>query len=215
VRIAEAVLGTIGAARDVADAREAPVRTALVDRALVLSADHELNASTFAVRVAASAGADLYACVAAGIATLSGPLHGGESDRLEALLRVVSTPGRARAVLRAHIERGDRLPGFGHALYPAGDPRAPPLLDAARALAPRATRTLDAVIDEVRRTLGLEANIDAGLVAVARALGAPGTGSAIFAVGRIAGWVAHVLEQRDAGFLLRPRARYVGPPDQR
>jgi citrate synthase len=182
-----------------------------LNRALVLVADHELNASTFAARIAAGAGADLYACLSAAVATLSGPLHGGESDRVDALVREVGTPSRARAVILARTQRGDLLPGFGHPLYPDGDPRAPPLLATARVLAPQATRTLDAVVREGRRLLGLEPNLDTGLVAIAHATGLSGSASAIFALGRCAGWVAHILEQREAGFLLRPRARYVGP----
>jgi citrate synthase len=203
--VAETFLASLGRTRGGRRARAA------LDRALVLVADHELNASTFAARVAASAGADLYACLTAAIATLSGPRHGGESDRVEALLREVGSPARARAVILARTQRGELLPGFGHPLYPHGDPRAPPLLADARALAPGATRTISAVVDEVRRTLKLEPTLDVGLVAIAHSIGAPGVGSAIFALGRCAGWVAHVLEQREAGFLLRPRARYTGP----
>jgi citrate synthase len=187
-----------------------PARAAL-DRALVLAADHELNASTFAARVAASAGADLYACLTAAIATLSGPRHGGESDRVEALVREVGAPTRARAVILARTQRGELLPGFGHPLYPGGDPRAPPLITAALALAPKVTRTILAIVEEVKHALKLEPTLDTGLVAIAHSIGAPGAASAIFALGRCAGWVAHMLEQRDAGFLLRPRARYVGP----
>jgi citrate synthase len=162
-------------------------------------------------RLAASAGADLYACLTAALATLSGPRHGGELDRFEALVREVGSPARARRVVLARTQRGELLPGFGHPLYPGGDPRAPPLVEAARALAPDATRTILAVVREVKQALKLEPTLDAGLVAVAHAIGAPDAGSAIFALGRCAGWVAHVLEQRDAGYLLRPRARYTGP----
>ncbi len=182
-----------------------------LNRALVLAADHELNVSTFAARIAASAGADVYACMTAAIAALSGPLHGGESDRVEALVREAGTPSGARAAVFGRTQRGERLPGFGHPLYPDGDPRGRVLLEAARALAPRATRTVDAIVREARRLLRLEPNLDVGLVALAHALGAPGSGSVIFALGRCAGWTAHILEQREAGFLLRPRARYAGP----
>jgi citrate synthase len=203
--VADALVDAIGARR----ARSAAARA--LNRALVLAADHELNASTFAARVAASAGADLYACMTAAIATLSGPLHGGESDRVEALVRDAGTPAGARDAVLGRTRRGDLLPGFGHRLYPDGDPRGRVLLETARALSPRATRTIDALVREVRRSLRLEPNLDAGLVALAHALGAPGSGSVIFALGRCAGWTAHILEQRDAGFLLRPRARYTGP----
>ena len=152
---------------------------AAVDEALVLSADHELNASSFTARVAASAGADLYACVAAALATMSGPRHGGECDRFEALVAEAGEPRRARAVVAARMQRGDPLHGFGHRLYPAGDPRAARLRDVARALArtapaaARATlRTIEALVDAVARAGGEPPALDAGLVAVAVAAGA-------------------------------------------
>jgi len=187
--------------------------SALVDLTLVVMADHELNASSFAARVAASAGADLYACVTAALATLSGARHGGECDRVERLVREAASRGGAANVVRERAERGEVIPGFGHRLYPRGDPRTAPLLDAARELAPRATVALDALVDAAGDALGLSPTVDVALVAVSRALGMPrGSATALFAIGRTAGWIAHVLEQREAGFLLRPRARYLGPP---
>ncbi|WP_434425196.1 citrate synthase family protein [Nannocystis pusilla] len=186
----------------------------VMDRALVLSADHELNASAFAVRVAASAGADLYACVSAGLATLSGPRHGGMADRVEALVTEVGKPEHARAVVQERARRGEEVPGFGHPLYPDGDPRAAALLAAAAEHAPRnpKVRTLLAIVAAMRDAGRDPANFDVGLVALGAALGLPPrTTVAIFAVGRAAGWLAHAFEQRAAGFLLRPRARYVGP----
>jgi citrate synthase len=186
----------------------------LVGQALVLSADHELNASAFAVRVAASAGADLYACVSAGLAALSGPRHGGGVDRVEALAGEVGRPARAREVVQERARRGEELPGFGHPLYPAGDPRAARLLAAADEHAPRSprVRTIAAVARAMRDAGREPANLDLGLAAVGAALGLPPRAAvAMFAVGRAAGWIAHAFEQRAAGFLLRPRARYVGP----
>ncbi|WAS91226.1 citrate/2-methylcitrate synthase [Nannocystis punicea] len=186
----------------------------VMGRALVLSADHELNASAFAVRVAASAGADLYACVCAGLATLSGPRHGGMADRVEALVTEVGKPERARAVVQERARRGEEIPGFGHPLYPDGDPRAAALLAAAVEHAPRSprVRTIHAIACAMRDAGRERPNFDVGLVALGAALGLPPrTTVAIFAVGRAAGWLAHAFEQRAAGFLLRPRARYVGP----
>ena len=185
-----------------------------IDLALVLCADHELNASTLAARVTASAGADLYACVSAGLAALSGPRHGGACDRVEALLAEAGRPARARMVVHERARRGEEVPGFGHRLYPAGDPRAKPLLDAAAAIAPRspAVRTARALVEAVRDASGELPTLDLGLVALAAALRLPpGSPTAIFAIGRVAGWVAHTIEQRHAAFLIRPRARYVGP----
>ncbi len=205
--VAGALLVSLGAA---ATARA----RSLMTRALILSADHELNASTFAVRVAASAGADLYACVSAGIAALSGPRHGGIADRVEALVGEVARPERARDVVQARTHRGEELPGFGHPLYPAGDPRGALLLAAAAAHAPRSPRlrTIQALVDAMRDAGRDPPTLDIGLAAVGAALGLePRTHVAMFAVGRAAGWLAHTFEQRAANFLLRPRARYVGP----
>ena len=189
-----------------------------IEQALVLSADHELNVSSFTARIAASAGADLYACVGAALATMSGPRHGGECDRFEALVAEAGEPRRAQAVVDARMQRGDRLHGFGHRLYPTGDPRAAHLLDLARRLgrtspAPSraALRTIYAVVAAVARAGGEPPALDAGLVAVAVAASLPpGSAGTLFALGRTAGWIAHVLEQRHEPALLRPRAHYVG-----
>jgi citrate synthase len=186
---------------------------AAIDRVLILCADHELNASTFAARVVASTGADLYACVAGALAALTGPRHGAASDRVEALLEEVGEPERAREVISARLSRGDAIPGFGHPLYPDGDPRVRPMLESARELAgdgPRLASVL-AVLAAMRRARREPPNLDFGLVAVVRALGLKrGSASALFALGRTAGWIAHALEQREAGYMIRPRAEYVG-----
>jgi citrate synthase len=189
-----------------------PTRLRLTNAALVLCADHELNASTFAARVAASTGADLQACLLAALATFLGPRHGGASRAVEDLVQEVARPARAEAVIRARTTRGDGMPGFGHPLYPAGDPRAAVLLDLVAAAPARpGLRTLRAIIDAAARLRGERPNIDTALVAAALALDLPrGAAVSLFAVGRTAGWVAHVLEQRESPAVLRPRARYVG-----
>ncbi|HWB76279.1 MAG TPA: citrate/2-methylcitrate synthase [Nannocystaceae bacterium] len=189
------------------------VAIAAIDAALVVLCEHELNVGTFAVRIAASADAGLHACVVAGLCALGGSRHGRASHRLAAIVDEIDRPDRAQAIVAARLHHGDALPGFGHPLYPRGDPRAQLLLARARAL-PRpnaALRTVLAVIDAAAELGAEPPNVDSGLVALAAALGMPlaDTSSGIFAVARIVGWVAHAIEQRDDGVLLRPRARYV------
>jgi citrate synthase len=183
----------------------------VINRSLVLLADHELNASSFTARIAASTDAGPYACVAAALATASGPKHGSASEQVARFAAGVGSPEAARAQVRALRKRGEVPPGFGHPIYPAGDPRAPPLLEAAASLPhARQARTLFAIVEA---TTDAAPNSDIGLAALCAALGAPPqTGSALFAVARAAGWLAHALEQRAAGHVLRPRARYTGVP---
>ncbi|WP_246504908.1 citrate synthase family protein [Microvirga antarctica] len=182
---------------------------ALIRIALVLLADHELNASTFAVRVTASTGASLAACVLAGLSALSGPLHGGMARRVRAFFDETQRDGTARAV-RARLATGAPIPGFGHPLYPAGDPRARCLL---------AAFTLPAAFAEVSQTTqaitGEVSNIDFALTALSEILRLDDDGPfQIFAAARCTGWIAHALEQFQTGRLIRPRARYTGPaPD--
>ena len=205
--VARTLLASLGA-------RGGEAAERVVNRALVISADHELNPSTFAVRIAASTQADLYACASTGLSTLSGPRHGGECDRVEALVHEAGRPERARAVIQERARLGESIPGFGHSLYLNGDPRAVVLLESAIAIGGRsvALKTALALVEAMGDAERGLPTLDIGLVAVAAALGLPpGSAAALFAVGRAAGWIAHVLEQRAAGFLLRPRARYSGP----
>jgi citrate synthase len=192
-----------------------PETLAAVDAVLILLADHELNASTFAARVAASTQADVYAVVQAGLATLSGPLHGATSDRVEALFAEVGAPEQAESVVQERARRGERIPGFGHPFYGrSGDARARVLLEIAWSLG-RPTPELEianAVIGAMERASKPPPNVDAAAVALRAALGMPrGAVAGLFAVARTVGWVAHALEQVATGHLLRPRARYIGP----
>jgi citrate synthase len=185
----------------------------VIRTALVVCADHELNVSTFTARCAASAGASPYDTVSAAMATLKGRRHGGETERVSALFVETESPQRARAVVANRLRRGENLPGFGHPLYPAGDPRAALLLGLAEASGNktewRLVRGLSKAGSELLQDLP---NLDFGLVALARTYGLPDYAPLVlFALGRTAGWIAHAIEQYGAGELIRPRARYSGP----
>jgi citrate synthase len=213
----DAALSAQGVAETVAaalGARGGEAGVQAVNRALVLAADHELNASTFAARVAASTNADVYACVQAALATLSGPRHGGASERIEALVAEIGEAREAERVVHERGRRGESIDGFGHPIYPTGDPRAHVLLELATSLGgdrPRVQTCIE-LVEVVKRGEGGGPTLEMGLVALAEALDLPsGSASGIFAVGRCAGWVAHVLEHYEAGYLLRPRARYTEP----
>jgi citrate synthase len=186
----------------------------VVDAALVLLADHELAASTVAARVAASVRADPYAVASAGLAAVSGTLHGGASLGIEDLLREIDRPDRAASVVGTRLRRGERLRGFGHRLYPAGDPRARVLLDRLRAAAAGSPR-LEVVEALLETTTGRglpEPTVDLALAALAHvAAMTRGAGEAIFAIARTAGWIAHALEEYDRNTPIRPRAIYTGP----
>jgi citrate synthase len=192
--------------------RAHPAAIAAVDRGLVLSADHELNPSTFAARITAGVGADLYACAIAAVATLSGPRHGAATARIEAFRASIDRPRDAADRVRDSLARGEELAGFGHPLYPNGDPRARPLLRAAKALGRSNASVLFAITAAAEKYGALRPSIDFALVTLGAALGlGDGAALAMFAIGRSAGWVAHAIEQRHAGFSLRPRARYATP----
>jgi citrate synthase len=177
-----------------------------LEAALIVCADHELNASAFAARVVASAGASPIMAVIGAFCALSGQRHGGVT---EAVARLLDEPGDATEVLAARLGRGEWVPGFGHPLYPDGDPRAARLLE----LCPtsRERKRAERLADAAESALGLRPNVDFALVALSRSLSLPaGAPFMLFAIGRVAGWVGHILEQYASGALIRPRARYVG-----
>lgn len=182
-----------------------PAHRGLLEAALILVADHELNVSTFTARCVASSGATPYQVVTAAMAAMSGFRHGGYAYQVEALFREAEALGPERAVTE-YLKRGATLPGFGHQLYPQGDPRGRDLL-AMFTLCPVAEGLVRAAVDMLEE----KPNIDFALVALSRVLCLPfGAPLAIFALGRCAGWIAHALEQYSTGKLIRPRARYVG-----
>ncbi|MFP4514085.1 MAG: citrate synthase family protein [Acidimicrobiales bacterium] len=191
-----------------------------LNAALILLADHELAASTLAARVAASTRADPYAVVGTGLGVLSGSLHGTASVPVHRLLNEVSEAGldHTGAIVSEHLRHASAVPGFGHPLYPDGDPRAVALLDLVRRSGAAGDRlaTVDAVHDVMAEDAPAEPNVDFGLAALAHVAGfRVGTGEAVFAVARAAGWIAHAIEEyAEAGNRFRARARYLGPRPQ-
>ena len=178
----------------------------LIRRALVLTADHELNASTFAALVAASTGASLAASALAGLSALSGPRHGGAGAATRAFAEDAARRGAA-AALSERLREDRPIPGFGHQLYAGVDPRARALL--AQVEPPPLFAELAAA---VRAQTGLEPNIDYALAALSETHGLPRDAPfALFATARCAGWMAHAIEQGQANAIIRPRARYTGP----
>jgi citrate synthase len=190
-----------------------PAVAEMIRTALVLCADHELNVSAFTARCAASAGAAPYHVVAAALATFRGHRHGGAAERVLALLRDVRTPRDARELIADRLKRGERIPGFGHRLYPEGDPRASALLRLAETSGnDRDWTQVRAFLRGSSQLLHDRPNLDFGLAAVAHVHGLPdAVPTLLFAIGRTVGWIAHAIEEYASGELIRPRARYTGP----
>jgi len=182
--------------------------------ALVLSADHELNASTFTVRVVTSTGASLYMALCGGLAAMSGARHGGVSERASGMLEQFAAARDVEAAVIDWHASGTHFYGFGHPLYPEGDPRAAAIFDWIDAHLPGGAdrRLLATVTATVEKLIGHRANVDFALVSLCRLLGLPRPAPMmLFAGGRVAGWIAHAMEQAESRALIRPRARYVGP----
>ncbi len=187
------------------------------DVALILHADHEFNASTFAARVTAATLSDLHSAVTAALGALKGPLHGGANEQVMGMVRQIKEPARAEAWTRQALADKVRIPGFGHRVYRVEDPRAKHLRRLATALGeqagdPRAVEILDTVARVVRAEKHLYPNVDLYSGAAYQSMGIPPDQfTPIFAISRIAGWAAHVLEQHAHNRLIRPRAEYTGP----
>jgi len=187
--------------------------TLLLRAALIVCADHELNVSSFTVRCIASARAPLYAAIAGGLAALSGARHGAASLQVESLLAEIQRDGDPRAVIAQRLRRGEDIPGFGHRLYPGGDPRATLLLDLLTETLPDtpAVQLGQATVAAASELTGRHANLELGLVTLTDALDLPpGSALTLMALGRTLGWIAHAIEEYDRDTLIRPRARYVG-----
>ncbi|AHG88208.1 Citrate synthase [Gemmatirosa kalamazoonensis] len=197
---------------------------AALDAYLVTVSDHGLNASTFAARVVASTRAGLASAVLAGLAALKGPLHGGAPGPVIAMLDAIAASGDARGWLEDSVARGERLMGFGHRVYRVRDPRADALKGAVRrlaaargggsrlALAESVERAALDVLRERKPDRALDTNVEFYTALLLEALGFPPEAfTCVFAMGRVAGWIAHAREQRATGRLIRPQSRYVGP----
>jgi 2-methylcitrate synthase len=201
--------------------RPSGLATRAFDVALILHADHELNASTFAARVAAATLTDIYSAIVAAIGTLKGPLHGGANADVMRLLLEIGPDApleKAEEVVRAKLARKEKIPGFGHRVYHTEDPRATHLREMSRDLGQRAgqpawfamSQRIEALVKAEKK---LNANVDFYSASTYHSLGIDiDLFTPIFAVSRISGWTAHVLEQYANNRLIRPRAEYVGPP---
>jgi citrate synthase len=200
--------------------RPGGLETRAFDVALILHADHELNASTFAARVAAATLTDIHSAIVCAIGALKGPLHGGaNADVMRMLLEIGPTAGvdKAEEVVRAKLARKEKIPGFGHRVYHTEDPRATHLRQMSRDLGQRTgqpiwfemSQRIEALVKGEKK---LNANVDFYSASTYHALGIDvDLFTPIFAVSRIAGWTAHVLEQYSNNRLIRPRAEYIGP----
>lgn len=185
----------------------------LIRAALIACADHELNVSSFTARCVASAGSNPYAVVLAGLAAIEGIKHGGATERVSALFDSARKPGSPRKAFTDRMRRGETVEGFGHALYPDGDPRATLLLDLLHERVPKSkelkfARDLATAAEEV---LGEKPTVDFALVAMELVLALPRASAlTLFALGRTIGLIGHAIEQYEEGTVIRPRARYVG-----
>jgi len=188
---------------------------------LVLLADHGMNASTFTARVVASTESDIASALVAAIGALKGPLHGGAPSKVQDMLDAIGTVEQAESWLRAAVARGDRLMGFGHRVYKTEDPRAEELRELARLADPRefilARRVEElalAILEEQKPGHRLYTNVEFYSAALLSSVGLPGDlFTPTFAVSRVAGWTAHILEQVRNNRLIRPEAEYTGPMD--
>lgn len=194
-----------------------PLHARTLDAALILHAEHEFNASTFACRVIVSTLSDFYSAVTGGIGALRGPLHGGADEGAMKLLEQFSTPDEAEAGVRTMLEKKEKVMGFGHRVYKNGDPRAPIIKGLAKQLAEEADdRKLFPIAERIEHLVfsekGLYPNIDFYSAVAYHFLGIPTFFfTALFVISRTSGWAAHILEQRAHNRLIRPVAVYTGP----
>jgi len=187
---------------------------AVLRAAMILCADHELNVSAFTARCVASAGSSPYAVVVAGLSALEGVKHGGSTARVDSLLAAFRRERSLRSAVADRLRQGQHMEGFGHPLYPNGDPRAAALLEMLDEHFRRSPerRFIREVARVTTSVTGETPNVDFALGAVSRVLGLPPrSGLTLFAIGRTIGWIGHAMEQYAVDQIIRPRARYVGP----
>ncbi len=188
------------------------------DLSLVLYAEHELNASTFSARVTVSTLSDIHSGIVAAIGTLKGPLHGGANEEAWKVLEHVGAPEKAETWIHDALERKERIMGFGHRVYKTGDPRAAILKPHCRELArevgeDRWERIAETIEQAVTHQKHMHPNVDWASARLYHYMGLEiDIYTPIFALARVAGWSAHVIEQLDHNRLMRPRGRYIGPP---
>ena len=187
-----------------------------IDKALILHADHELNASTFTARVCVATLSDMYSGVTAAMGALKGPLHGGANEAVMKMLHEIDTVDRVEAYVQGKFERREKIMGFGHRVYKDGDPRAKHLKEMSRQLTAQIgepkwfemSEKIDRIVESEK---GLKPNVDFYSASTYYALGLDEElFTPIFAVSRMSGWIAHILEQYADNRLIRPRAEYVG-----
>lgn len=186
---------------------------ALFSAALIIMADHELNASSFTARVVASVRSTPYAVVLGGLTALQGSRHGGTGEQVEALFREARSSDNMQAVLTGRLRRGESIPGFGHRLYPEYDPRAHILIDLLHETYPASPEVAFGreLSETAQAVLGEAPNVDFALALLALVLDLPpGSPLTIFALGRTIGWIGHAIEQYQQDRMIRPRARYTG-----
>ncbi|MBD2863799.1 citrate synthase [Paenibacillus oceani] len=198
-----------------------PIAVEALDKALVLHADHELNASTFAARVTVATLSDIYSGVTSAIGALKGPLHGGANEAVMAMLEEIGTSSDVEAYINNKLANKEKIMGFGHRVYKNGDPRAKHLQKMSRELG-KITNNMNwydmsiKIEELVTGQKGLKPNVDFYSASVYTSLEIPrDLFTPIFAISRVSGWTAHILEQYENNRLIRPRAEYTGPVNQK
>ncbi|MBF0775204.1 citrate synthase [Streptococcus azizii] len=194
-----------------------PLESQALNKSFILHADHELNASTFAARVCASTLSDIYSCVTTAIGTLKGPLHGGANERVFDMLQEIRACGDTKAYLQEKLDSQEKIMGFGHRVYKQQDPRESYLRQMAKELTQGTEQEVwyqlsREIEDYMKHTKGLIPNVDFYSATVYHVLGIDSSiFTLIFAMSRVAGWIAHIQEQQRFNKLIRPRSHYLGP----